>query len=56
MLMDINTLEWSDKMVSEFGLDKKWLATIIKSSSDFFGVVKGLGNLDGVPISGVLGD
>jgi glycerol kinase len=56
MLMDISSLEWSDKMISEFGLDKKWLATIIKSSSDSFGVVKGLGNLDGVKISGVLGD
>lgn len=54
--MDINTLEWSDKMISEFGLDKKWLPTIHKSSSSMFGRVQGLGALDGVPITGVLGD
>ena len=57
MLMDINTLEWSEKMLSEFSIEKKWLPEIIKSSSDMFGkmaaVVKGL---EGVPITGVLGD
>lgn len=43
-------------MIAEFELDKKWLPTILKSSSDLFGTVTGLGDLDGVPITGVLGD
>lgn len=56
MLMDINSLEWSDKMTSEFGIKKDWLPEIHKSSSSRFGTVSGLGALDGVPITGVLGD
>jgi len=56
MLMDINSLEWSDKMLSEFGIQKQWLPQIHKSSSSNFGQVQGLGSLDGVPITGVLGD
>jgi len=46
MLMDIKTLEWSEKMLNEFGIDRKCLPEIKKSSSDMFGtmsaVVKGL--------------
>lgn len=56
MLMDINTLEWSDKMLSEFEIDKKWLPTINKSSSDNYGSVSAFEPLAGVPITGVLGD
>ena len=56
MLMDINSLEWSDKMLQEFGIQKQWLPQIHKSSSSNFGKVQGLGALDGVPITGVLGD
>lgn len=56
MLMDINSLEWSDKMLAEFGIEKRWLPQIHKSSSSNFGVVKGLEGFEGVPISGVLGD
>ena len=56
MLMDINTLEWSDKMITEFGLDTKWLPKIHKSSSSDFGTVSGLDGFDGIPITGVLGD
>lgn len=56
MLMDINSLEWSDKMLKEFGIQKQWLPQIHKSSSSNFGKVQGLGALDGVPITGVLGD
>ena len=56
MLMDINTLEWSDKMLSEFGIKKSWLPTIIKSSSDDYGTTQGLSFLNGIPITGVLGD
>lgn len=54
--MDINTLEWSDKMLSEFGIKKSWLPTIIKSSSDDYGTTQGLSFLNGIPITGVLGD
>jgi len=39
MLMDINTLEWSEKMTQEFGIEKRWLPTIHKSSSSMFGKV-----------------
>ena len=58
MLMDINELEWSDKMTSQFGIKKDWLPTIHKSSSSAFGTLnaRGLEKLHGVPISGVLGD
>ena len=56
MLMDINTLEWSDKMLEAFEIKKEWLSKIVKSSSDNFGAISGFGSLDGVPITGVLGD
>lgn len=59
MLMDINTLEWSDKMLAEFEIEKRWLPEISKSSSANFGeiaLVKGVEALAGVPITGVLGD
>ena len=38
MLMDINSLEWSDKMLADFEIKKSWLPEIIKSSSAEFGV------------------
>ena len=56
MLMDINTLEWSEKMLEAFEIKKQWLPTIVKSSSDNYGLIAGIGALDGVPITGVLGD
>jgi glycerol kinase len=58
MLMDINTLEWSDKMLGEYGIQKKWLPELKKKSSDDFGKVlhESLPMLEGVPITGVLGD
>lgn len=56
MLMDITTLEWSEKMLEAFQLKKEWLPAIVKSSSDNFGSISGLGSLDGVQITGVLGD
>ena len=37
MLMDISTLEWSEKMLSEYGIQKQWLPNIIKESSAKFG-------------------
>lgn len=56
MLMDINTLEWSEKMLEAFEIKKEWLPTIVKSSSENFGSLCGMGALDGVLITGVLGD
>lgn len=56
MLMDINTLEWSDKMLGEYGIQKKWLPKIIKESSAQFGKIKSVKELQNVDIGGVLGD
>ena len=58
MLMDISKLEWSDKMLDEYGLKKDWLPEIRKQSSDNFGKVEceGLSMLKDVVIGGVLGD
>ena len=58
MLMDIHTLEWSDKMLGEYGIQREQLPTIIKESSAEFGVISSekVPGLNGVPISGVLGD
>jgi glycerol kinase len=58
MLMDINTLEWSDKMLGEYGITKEQLPTIIKESSADFGSVacEKVSSLAGVVIAGVLGD
>jgi len=58
MLMDINTLDWSDKMLSEYKIHKSWLPTIIKDSNGKFGAVSSslIPELNGVPITGVLGD
>lgn len=39
MLMDIDKLEWSDKMLAEYGIRKEWLPRIIKESSADFGKV-----------------
>jgi glycerol kinase len=55
MLMDINSLEWSQKMMDHFDIKEEWLPTISKSSSADFGRIKS-GRLANVPIAGVLGD
>jgi glycerol kinase len=55
MLMDINSLEWSKKMMDHFDIKEEWLPTISKSSSADFGRIKS-GRLANVPIAGVLGD
>ena len=39
MLMDIEKLEWSDLMLSEFEIEKSNLPQIVKSSSDDYGKV-----------------
>ena len=39
MLMDINSLEWSQPNLDLFGVNKGWLPRIVKNSSDDFGRV-----------------
>ena len=58
MLMDINTLEWSDKMLQAYGIKKEWLPSIIKESSADYGTItdERVLCLNGVKIGGVLGD
>lgn len=53
MLMDINKLEWSDYMLSEFGgIKKSSLPEIKVSSSDDYGEVVSIECIKGVPITG----
>lgn len=56
--MDINTLDWSDKMLGDYDIKKSWLPKIIKESSGDFGTVSDdlVSQLAGVAISGVAGD
>ena len=58
MLMDIEKMEWSEKMLKEFEIERRWLPEISKSSSADFAVVadEAIKSLEGVPITGVLGD
>ena len=39
MLMDLHTLEWSQKMLDDYEIDLKWLPEIIKESSADFGSI-----------------
>ncbi|XP_070548110.1 glycerol kinase-like isoform X2 [Ptychodera flava] len=54
MLMNINTLQWDDKLCKFFDIPKSVLPEI-RSSAEVYGTLKG-GPLTGLPISGVLGD
>ncbi|OMH84718.1 Glycerol kinase, partial [Zancudomyces culisetae] len=54
MLMDLKTLQWSDKSCEFFGINKSCLAEI-KSSSEVYGQIT-YGALKGVSIAGDLGD
>ena len=58
LLMDINKLEWSDKMLKEFYIKAEWLPKIVKKSSDNFGKVgaEAVPMLKGTVIGGMLGD
>lgn len=53
LLMNLNTLEWDEGMLSELGIPRKILPKIV-SSSENYGPIKNL--LPGVPIAGILGD
>lgn len=57
MLMDLASLDWSPSMTQLFGVERTMLSDI-RPSSGHFGVVSDgvIGELAGVPITGVLGD
>ncbi|KAI8812098.1 hypothetical protein BJ742DRAFT_794817 [Cladochytrium replicatum] len=54
MLMNIETLQWDDELLSFFGVNRDALPEI-RSSAEVYAHVKG-GPFAGVPISGCLGD
>ena len=49
-LMNLETLDWDDELLSIFGIERAWLPTI-KSSSEIYGSTG-----DGIPVAGILGD
>lgn len=53
-LMDLATLQWDPKILSDFGIPSQMLAKIV-SSSEVYGEAT-LPALRGIPIAGVLGD
>jgi glycerol kinase len=52
-LMDLHTLQWDDALLETFGVPRAVLPEILPSST-VYGVAKG--ELEGVPIGGILGD
>ena len=55
LLMDIEALEWSDDLLTAFGIPRAMLPQI-RSSSEIYGGASERSLLDGVPIAGILGD
>ena len=53
MLMDLRALRWSDEMCAAFGIPSALLPEIVPSSAR---IAQGVDELDGVPVSGMLGD
>src|SRR5688572_29924106 len=53
MLMNLETLDWDDEIVSLMGIPRSMLPKI-RASSEVYG--NGVGDLEGIPISGILGD
>ncbi|MDP9861496.1 glycerol kinase GlpK [Streptosporangium brasiliense] len=58
MLMNLETLDWDDELLSFFGIPRRMLPAIKPSSNpDLYGVTRRYGPLKGeVPLSGDLGD
>jgi glycerol kinase len=52
-LMDLATLDWDDTLLAAFGIPRAVLPRIVPSSM-IYGIATG--ELDGVPIAGILGD
>jgi glycerol kinase len=58
-LMDLETLAWDDELLNAFNVPRSMLPEIRPSSGDFgvcAGAAVGVPELEGVPITGVLGD
>jgi len=55
MLMDLNTQQWSEAVCAELGIPLAALPKIV-SNAEVYGHVKGVAELEGVPISSALGD
>ncbi len=56
LLMDLDTCDWSEKLLSPLEISKDYLPEICDSFFEY-GVTSGLGFLpDGIPITGILGD
>jgi glycerol kinase len=55
MFMDLETLQWRDDILSDFGVPKSMLPEIV-SSSEVYGHVESSNLLREVPIAGILGD
>jgi glycerol kinase len=57
MLMNLETLDWDDELLSFFGIPREMLPAIRPSSAPGgYGAVTGLAALVGVPLTGDLGD
>jgi glycerol kinase len=57
MLMNLETLDWDDELLSFFGIPRQMLPAIRPSSAPGgYGEVAGLAALSGVPLTGDLGD
>jgi glycerol kinase len=58
MLMNLETLDWDDELLSFFGIPRQMLPRIRPSSNpDFYGMTRASGPLGGeIPLSGDLGD
>lgn len=55
LLMDLETLAWSDELLGAFGIPRAMLPEI-RSSSEVYGTARRTPLLKGVPIAGILGD
>jgi glycerol kinase len=55
LLMDLDTLEWSEELAEAIGIPMTMLPEI-RSSSEVYGHVQSPASMRGVPIAGILGD
>ncbi len=55
LLMDLQTLDWSDELLAHWRIPRSMMPEI-RSSSEVLGTVDGVRELAGVPIAGILGD
>ncbi len=58
MLMDLETCDWDDELLSIFGVPRAMLPRVLPSSNpDFFGTTRAEGPFGGeIPLAGILGD